>query len=992
MKIQTIGRPGCFLFLLLLIRICRSSSSSNVVVSFQQKQQQQRRHRHCCLTTSSSDLKYCMMGGRPQQRQMKYDPFQWRESSSNSKFWSSSSSLPTHQSLLHHVNVVEEDPPTNHNDASLEEEEKEEEKEDKHHDKEQEEEEKETAGFYNGLKNRVRSSLMVDRRRWRENEESDTTTPARTVTNVHELRTAVLEKKIPLRDLDIHIDMIRGPLQHNLDSDDRTSSNSNNNNATVECDPSTVCDCDVTESLWNHSVMQLIAERIQTNSTPSNRGDQDMAHLALAIEGGGMRGAVSAGMAAAISSLGLMDAFDSVYGSSAGSIVGAYMISRQMCIDVYTEVLPAAKGRFASKGRVMSNLGVGLVNDLVARLLRERTRTGTGTLPIIAKNNVTTTATSLPVTVTKNETNGRLDDTSQVAVAPDPSSPGIFSAMLSKVLPLAISDRLPVLLSSIRPYLRLSPGMNISFVLDGIMSEQHGLRPFDIQSFQINDAKQPLYCVSSTVRGGQLETVAFGSADGDYWDIRTAVESKQTVSSNGKVVRSAKVVKELVRSTFKLLGVVAVSYKSKAFLRRFIRQFVDAKLEQEGVDSSKTFRVLNQVRRNGRKRSLLGIRRRRRKSRKIQEKHQGTMHATTRLREATSCTDDAGKKGFFACIEASMLVPGAAGKPIKLLRSKHRDDAQMSGVGTMTNICFDAFCYEPIPYRSAVENGATHVLALRTRPAGCVVETVPAMYEKLVAPIYFRLHGMPKVVDFFETGGSQYRYLEDVLTLNEGLVVGCTSNDSSTNCTGVKVPPTKILYGITGNGDDKSDVDTNTWKRAHLLPVVLPAGTPELPNLTQEKDEVLSAVRNGYAAAFDMLAPVAGLEFDPSTVESKRVAELLFPKRDDEDIYVLGNPIQVKGEVIERKYEQERQKEKSRFIAWIREKRNKRKQQNKALQNPIRSIAVKVEEEFPDTKQYVRDDSLDWLEAEALLAALPGFQQGRLSHLSVGLRSEDSTS
>lgn len=297
---------------------------------------------------------------------------------------------------------------------------------------------------------------------------------------------------------------------------------------------------------------------------------------------------------------------------------------------------------------------------------------------------------------------------------------------------------------------------------------------------------------------------------------------------------------------------------------------------------------------------------------------------------------------------------------------------------------------EPIPYRSAVENGATHVLALRTRPAGCVVETVPAMYEKLVAPIYFRLHGMPKVVEFFETGGSQYRYLEDVLTLEEGLVVGCTSSNDS--FMGVKVPPTKILYGIASNEDDELDVDTNTWKRAHLLPVVLPAGTPELPNLTQEKDEVLSAVRNGYAAAFDMLAPVAGLEFDPSTVDSKRVAELLFPKRDDEDMYVLGNPIQVKGEVIEKKYEQEQQKEKSRFIAWIREKRNKRKQQNKALQNPIRSIAVKVEEEFPDTKQYVRDDSLDWLEAEALLAALPGFQQGRLSHLSVGLRSEDSTS
>lgn len=52
--------------------------------------------------------------------------------------------------------------------------------------------------------------------------------------------------------------------------------------------------------------------------------------VGLAIEGGGMRGCVSAGMVAAVSTLGLMDSFDAVYGSSAGSLVGAYAIAGQV--------------------------------------------------------------------------------------------------------------------------------------------------------------------------------------------------------------------------------------------------------------------------------------------------------------------------------------------------------------------------------------------------------------------------------------------------------------------------------------------------------------------------------------------------------------------------------------------------------------------------------------------------------------------------------------
>lgn len=95
-----------------------------------------------------------------------------------------------------------------------------------------------------------------------------------------------------------------------------------------------------TEMLQNHNVLQLMSERFHSHSAPGNR--QDNATLALAMEGGGMRGCVSAGMAAAIASLGLTDTIDVIYGSSAGSVIGAYMVSRQMCVDVYVDILPAA--------------------------------------------------------------------------------------------------------------------------------------------------------------------------------------------------------------------------------------------------------------------------------------------------------------------------------------------------------------------------------------------------------------------------------------------------------------------------------------------------------------------------------------------------------------------------------------------------------------------------------------------------------------------------
>lgn len=55
----------------------------------------------------------------------------------------------------------------------------------------------------------------------------------------------------------------------------------------------------------------------------------DSAHISLCIEGGGLRGAVSGGMACAIEQLGILDCFDSVFSSSVGSLTAAYLVSRE---------------------------------------------------------------------------------------------------------------------------------------------------------------------------------------------------------------------------------------------------------------------------------------------------------------------------------------------------------------------------------------------------------------------------------------------------------------------------------------------------------------------------------------------------------------------------------------------------------------------------------------------------------------------------------------
>ena len=74
-----------------------------------------------------------------------------------------------------------------------------------------------------------------------------------------------------------------------------------------------------------HRLNRILADRLAAGSRPGARTDGH--RVALAIEGGGMRGSVSAGMAFAVHELGLLDAFDAVYGASAGALSAAWLLS-----------------------------------------------------------------------------------------------------------------------------------------------------------------------------------------------------------------------------------------------------------------------------------------------------------------------------------------------------------------------------------------------------------------------------------------------------------------------------------------------------------------------------------------------------------------------------------------------------------------------------------------------------------------------------------------
>ncbi|KAG7369966.1 patatin-like phospholipase [Nitzschia inconspicua] len=124
-----------------------------------------------------------------------------------------------------------------------------------------------------------------------------------------------------------------------------------------------------------HPVVKVLHKRrraLQQKPTAINDGsssgialNKDGNKVALVVEGGGMRGCISAGMVCALHHLGLEDTVDVVYGSSAGAVVAAYFCSRQVPWfgpEVYYDQLTTAGEKFIDLKRLLRSLGFGLAD------------------------------------------------------------------------------------------------------------------------------------------------------------------------------------------------------------------------------------------------------------------------------------------------------------------------------------------------------------------------------------------------------------------------------------------------------------------------------------------------------------------------------------------------------------------------------------------------------------------------------------------------------
>lgn len=98
-------------------------------------------------------------------------------------------------------------------------------------------------------------------------------------------------------------------------------------------------------------------------------GRGDGRRLALIVEGGGMRGVLSAGSLLAVDVLGFRDAFDEVYATSSGAVNAAYFLSGQGALGITVYFDSISNRRFYNPLRIMKIVDVEYVYDhIVARV------------------------------------------------------------------------------------------------------------------------------------------------------------------------------------------------------------------------------------------------------------------------------------------------------------------------------------------------------------------------------------------------------------------------------------------------------------------------------------------------------------------------------------------------------------------------------------------------------------------------------------------------
>lgn len=128
-----------------------------------------------------------------------------------------------------------------------------------------------------------------------------------------------------------------------------------------------------------HNPAEVI-ELLNRRAHNKNKDHNDGRKIALIVEGGGMRGVLSAGSLFALDILGYHNAFDEVYATSAGGVNAAYFLSGQGALGISVYFDDISSLRFANPLRFWKIIDVDYVYDHIVphiKVLNEQSiRTG----------------------------------------------------------------------------------------------------------------------------------------------------------------------------------------------------------------------------------------------------------------------------------------------------------------------------------------------------------------------------------------------------------------------------------------------------------------------------------------------------------------------------------------------------------------------------------------------------------------------------------------
>lgn len=128
----------------------------------------------------------------------------------------------------------------------------------------------------------------------------------------------------------------------------------------------------MTVDLWSdeHPVLQVLRARRASESQPGNRADAFK--MGLAVEGGGVRGVVSAAMLCALEDLGFADSFDDIYACSAGAVNAAYFINRKTWFPLTIYFDDLSTGEFLNFRRILLHRAVMDLDYVFSDVLAKR--------------------------------------------------------------------------------------------------------------------------------------------------------------------------------------------------------------------------------------------------------------------------------------------------------------------------------------------------------------------------------------------------------------------------------------------------------------------------------------------------------------------------------------------------------------------------------------------------------------------------------------------